>query len=47
MKIAFTFLSIFVKLQLRTLGILLVIQKKATVLDGPWSVTQVSSTKKT
>ena len=38
LKIASMFLSIIAKLQVPNLSILLVIRKKATVLDGPWSV---------
>ena len=37
------FLSIIVKLPALDLSILLVIREKATVPDGPWSATQVSS----
>ena len=36
------FLSIIVKLQVPNLSILLVIWKKATVLDGPWSASRDS-----
>ena len=39
LKIAFMFLSIIVNWQVPNLSILLVIWKKATVLDGPWSAT--------
>ena len=45
-KIAFIFLSIILKFQVPDLNILLEIQKKATVFDGPWSASQVSSAKK-
>ena len=38
MKIAFMILSTIVKLQVPNSSILLVIRKKATVLDGPGSV---------
>ena len=40
------FLSIIVKLPVPNLSILLVIREKATVSDGPWSATEVNSTKK-
>ena len=46
LKIAFMFLSIILKFQVPDINILLGIQKKATVFDGPWSASQVSSTKK-
>ena len=41
------FLLIIVKLLVPNLSILFVIREKATVFDGPWSATEVSSTKKT
>ena len=47
LKIAFMFLSIILKFQVPDINILLGIRKKATVIDGPWSASQVSSTKKT
>ena len=47
LKIAFMFLSIILKFQVPDINILLGIRKKATVFDGPWSASQVSSTKKT
>ena len=37
LKIAFMFLSIILKFQVPDINILLVIRKKATVFDGPWS----------
>ena len=40
-KIAFIFLSIILKFQVPDLNILLEIQKKATVFDGPWSANVV------
>ena len=46
LKIAFMFLAIILKFQVSDINILLGIRKKATVFDGPWSVSQVSSTKK-
>ena len=46
-NLAFMLLSIVVKWQVPNLSILLVIRKKATVLDGPWSATHVNSTKST
>ena len=46
LKIAFMFLSIILKFQVPDKNILLGIRKKATVFDGPWSASQVSSTKK-
>ena len=46
-KIAFMFLSIILKFQVPDMNILLGIRKKATVFDGPWSASQVSSTIKT
>ena len=46
LKIAFMFLLIIMKLQVPNLSVLLVIKEKVTVLNGPWSATQVSSTKK-
>ena len=36
LKVAFMLLSIIVKWQVPNLSTLLVIRKKATVLDGPW-----------
>ena len=47
LKIAFMFLSIILKFQAPDINILLGIRKKATVFDGPWSASQVSSTIKT
>ena len=47
LKIAFMFLSIILKLQVPDVNVLLGIRKKATVFDGPWSESQVSSTIKT
>ena len=47
LKIAFMFLSIILKFQVPDINILLGIRKKATVFDGPWSASQVSSTIKT
>ena len=47
LKIAFMFLSIILKFQVPDVNILLGIRKKATVFDGPWSASQVSSTIKT
>ena len=38
LKIAFTFTSIILKFQVPDINILLVIRKKTTVFDGPWSV---------
>ena len=38
LKIAFMFLSIILKFQVPDINILLVIRKKTTVFDGPWSV---------
>ena len=46
LKIAFMFLSIILKSQVPEINILLGIRKKATVFDGPWFASQVSSTKK-
>ena len=46
LKIAFMFLSIILKFQVPDINILLGIRKKATVFDGPWSASQLSSTKK-
>ena len=43
LKIAFMFLSIILKFQVPDINILLGIRKKATVFDGPWSASQVSS----
>ena len=37
LKIAFMFLSIILKFQVPDINILLVIRKKPTVFDGPWS----------
>ena len=45
LNLAFMFLSIVVKWQVPNLSILLVIRKKATVLDVPWSATHEKSTK--
>ena len=45
LNLAFMFFSIVVKWQVPNLSILLVIRKKATVLDGPWSATHAKSTK--
>ena len=45
-KIAFMFLSVILKFQVPDINILLGIRKKATVFDGPWSASQVSSTKR-
>ena len=39
-KTGFMFLSIILKWQVANLSIKLVIRKKVTVLDGPWSATQ-------
>ena len=47
LKIAFVFLSIILKFQVPVINILLGIQKKASVFDGPWPASQVSSAKKT
>ena len=47
LKIAFMFLSIILKFQVPDINILLGIRKKATVFDGPWSASHVSSTIKT
>ena len=47
LKIAFMFFSIILKFQVPDINILLGVRKKATVFDGPWSASQVSSTKKT
>ena len=47
LKIAFMFLTIIVKLPVPNLSILLEIREKVTALDGPWSATEVSRTKKT
>ena len=44
LKIAFMFLLIIMKFQVPS--VLLVIKEKMTVLDGPWSATWLSSTKK-
>ena len=44
LNLAFMFLSIVVKWQVPNLSILLVIRKKATVLDGPWSATHAKRT---
>jgi len=44
LKIAFIFLSIILKFQVLDINILLGIRKKATIFDGPWSASQVSST---
>ena len=41
LKIAFMFLSIILKFQVRDINILLGIRKKATVFDGPWSANVV------
>ena len=41
LKVAFMLLSIIVKWQVPNLSTLLVIRKKATVLDGPWSANVV------
>ena len=46
LKIAFMFLLIIMKFQVPDLSVLLVIKEKMTVLDGPWSATWLSSTKK-
>ena len=43
LNLALMFLSIIVKWQVPNLRILLVIRKKATVLDGPWSATREST----
>ena len=43
-NLAFMLLSIVVKWQVPNLSIVLVIRKKVTVLDGPWSATLVNST---
>ena len=47
LKIVLMYLSIILKFQVPNINILLGIQKKAAVFDGPWSASQVSSTKKT
>ena len=47
LKTSFMFLSIILKFQAPDINILLGICKKATVFDGPWSASQVSSTIKT
>ena len=47
LKIAVIFFSIILKFQVPDINILLGVRKKATVFDGPWSASQVSSTKKT
>ena len=43
LNLAFMFLSIVVKWQVPNLSILLVIRKKVTVLDDPWSATREST----
>ena len=43
LNLAFMFLSIVVGWQVPNLSILLVIRKKVTVLDGPWSATREST----
>ena len=43
LNLAFMFFSIVVKWQVPNLSILLVIRKKVTVLDGPWSATREST----
>ena len=47
LKIAFMFVSIILKFQVPNINILLGICKKATVFDGSWTASQVSSTIKT
>ena len=47
LQIAFMFFSIILKFQVPDINILLGVRKKATVFDGPWSASQVSSAKKT
>ena len=47
LKIGFMLFSIILKFQVSDINILLGVRKKATVFDGPWSASQVSSTKKT
>ena len=47
LKIAFMFFSIMLKFQVPDINILLGVRKRVTVFDGPWSSSQVSSTKKT
>ena len=47
LQIAFMFFSIILKFQVPDINILLGVRKKATVFDGPWSASQVSSTIKT
>ena len=42
LNLAFMFFSVVVKWQVPNLRILLVIRKKVTVLDGPWSATRES-----
>ena len=41
LKIAFMFLSVILKFQVRDINILLGIRKKATVFDGAWSANVV------
>ena len=43
LNLAFMVFSIVVKWQVPNLRILLVIRKKVTVLDGPWSATREST----
>ena len=47
LKIGFMLFSIILKFQVSDINILLGVRKKATVFDGPWSASQVSSTIKT
>ena len=47
LKIAFMFLSIIVKVLVPKWSLPLVTQEKATMLNGPWYATRVSSQKKT
>jgi len=46
LKIAFMFFSIILKFQVPDINILRGVRKNAIVFDGPWSASQVSSTKK-
>ena len=46
LKIGFMLFSIILKFQVSDINILLGVRKKATVFDGPWSASQVSSTKR-
>ena len=46
LEIAFMFFLIILKFQVPDINILLGVGRKVTVFDGPWSASQVSSTKK-